>query len=132
MPTFDDVEQITTGLPDVTVGQRHGNRTWFVADKAFAWERPFTKADIKRFGDEPIRDGEVLAVSVADLGEKEAVLAECRRGVFTMQHFDGYPAVLIQLRVVGKRVLRDLVVDAWLAHAPDAVADAYVARVRRR
>jgi len=132
MATLDDVERITGELPDVTIGARHGNRTWFVAGKAFAWERPFTKADIKRFGDTPIRDGEILAVSVADLGEKEAVLAEGRRGVFTMAHFDGYPAVLIQLRVVGKRVLRDLVVDAWLAQAPDALATSFVARTRRR
>ncbi len=131
MPNFDDVEKIASELPDVTIGERHGRRTWFVASKAFVWERPFTKADIKRFGDAPIPDGEILALSVADLGEKEAVLAEGRKGVFTMQHFDGYPAVLIQLRVVGKRVLRELMVDAWLAQAPDAVADAYMARRKR-
>jgi hypothetical protein len=47
-----------------------------------------------------------------------------------MQHFDGYPAVLIQLRVVGKRVLRELVVDAWLARASDQLANSYIARCK--
>jgi hypothetical protein len=54
------------------------------------------------------------------------VLAEQRRGFFTITHFDGYPAVLIQLDVVSKRRLREAIVDAWLACAPRAMADEYV------
>src|SRR5207253_2278699 len=49
--TFDQVAAIALALPDVTEGDRHGHRTWFVGKKGFAWERPFSKADIKRFGD---------------------------------------------------------------------------------
>jgi hypothetical protein len=127
MPTFDDVEQIVAGLPEVTVGKRFGHRTWFVAGKSFAWERPYSKADLKRFGDETPPDGPILAVTVEDLEEKEAVLAAGRRGIFTIEHFANYPAILIQLRVVGKRVLRDAVVDGWLAAAPAALADEFVA-----
>ena len=134
MPGFDDVERIVADLPEVTVGARFGNRTWFVGKKAFAWERPYSKADLKRFGDATPPDGPILAVTVEDLEEKEAVLAAGRRGVFTIEHFEGFPAVLVQLRVVGPRVLRDLVVDGWLAVAPRALADDFVAAggLRRR
>ena len=58
---------------------------------------------------------------VDDLGEKEAVLAAGHRGVFTIPHFDGYAAVLIELRHVGKRVLRQLLEDGWAATAPAAL-----------
>ena len=75
MATLDDVARMALGLPEVTEGERHGNRTWFVGGKAFAWERPFSKADIRRFGDEARRTAPILAVRVEDLGEKEAVLA---------------------------------------------------------
>ena len=43
-------------------------------------------------------DGPIFAVSVADLNEKEAVLASGQKGFFTIPHFDGFAAVLIQLQ----------------------------------
>ena len=132
METLDDVARMAAELPEVTEGERYGNRTWFVGGKAFAWERPFSKADVKRFGDATVPDGPIFAVSVADLDDKEAVLAEGAKGVFTIPHFDGYAAVLIQLPVVTQRTLRELVVDAWLAGAPRELSDAYLARRRRR
>ena len=126
MATIDDVAGTAAGLPEVTDGERHGNLTWFVAGKAFAWVRPFSKADIKRYGATTPPEGPIVAVRVADLGDKEAVLAASSKGVFTIPHFDGFAAVLIQLRTVTKKVLREAVVDAWLSCAPPHLADEYL------
>ena len=128
MATIDEAAEIASGLPEVTISERYGNRTWLVAGKHFAWERPFSKADIKRFGDASPPDGPILAVKVADLGEKEAVLGAGIKGVFTIPHFDGFPAVLVQLNKVGKRALREAITDAWLACAPPKLADQFLKR----
>src|SRR6476646_7541351 len=115
MVSLEEVAQLAAGLPEATEGERHGNRTWAVAGKAFAWERPFSKADIRRFGDATPPAGPIVAVRVDDLNEKEAVLSAAPKGFFTIPHFDGYAAVLIQLKLVTKRALRDALIDGWLA-----------------
>jgi hypothetical protein len=130
--SVEEVAAFIAELPDVTEGERFGNRTWFVGGKAFAWERPFSKADLRRFGDETPPDGPILAVTVEDIGEKEAVLAQGTRGIFTIPHFDGYAAVLVQLKCVGKRAARGAILDGWLACAPDELAEEYLASKRTR
>jgi hypothetical protein len=124
--TFDDVARMAMALPGTTETESRGNRCWNVADKGFAWERPFSKADIKRFGDEPPPDGEILAVRVENLAEKEAVLAAQTPGIFTIPHFKGYAAVLIQLEKVSQEALREAITDAWLSRAPADLARDYL------
>jgi len=101
MATIEDVARLATGLPEVTAGERHGNLTWSVNGKGFAWERPFSKADIKRFGTTAPPGGPIAAVRVLDLAEKEAVRFNAPPGFFTIPHFDGYAAVLIELQAVS-------------------------------
>ena len=132
MVSIDEVARVAMDLPEVTEGERYGTRTWSVAGKTFAWERPFSKADIRRFGDAGPPDGPILAVIVEDLGEKEAVLAMQPKAFFTIPHFNNYAAVLIQLKVVGKRALREALIDGWLACAPRPLANHYIERTGSR
>lgn len=131
MVSLDDVARMAAELPETVEGERHDQRTWSVGGKAFAWERAFSKADVKRFGDQQPPDGPILAVLVEDLGEKEAVLAAQPGGFFTIPHFDGFAAVLIELPAATPDGVRDALVDGWLARAPKPLADGYLSQEQR-
>jgi hypothetical protein len=125
MATLQDVDRIMGELPEVAEGEHHGHTTWSVREKGVAWLRPFSAADLKRFGDRTPPAAPILAVNTKDLHEKEGVLATGIHGVFTIQHFDNYPAVLVELDAIDERDLRDLLVDAWLAVAPAELIDRF-------
>lgn len=97
--TLAAVDTYAKSLPGVTVGRKWNKRTWLVGDKGFLWERPFSKADLERFGDTPPPHGDIVALIVEDLDAKDALLAIAPPGFFTIPHFTGYPAILVELRV---------------------------------
>ncbi|HEX3780023.1 MAG TPA: hypothetical protein VHX38_10155 [Pseudonocardiaceae bacterium] len=128
MSTLDDAAAMAMRLPEVTEGAKFRHRTWFVDGKGFAWERPFSKADIKRFGTATPPDGPILAIKTADLGEKEAIIAANPVAFFSIEHFAGYPAVLVNLPKITKKALNEAIIDGWLACAPPKLAEAYLKR----
>ena len=69
-----------------------------------------------------------LAVRVEDLGEKEAVLAANPKAFFTIPHFDGFSAVLVQLKLATKTSVKEALTDGWLACAPPALVSQFLNR----
>jgi hypothetical protein len=126
MADRSDVERLLALLPDVSEGTRHGHRTWAVGGKGFVWERPFSKADLKRFGEDPVPQGTILALVTDGLEDKEALLQAHPDYLFTIPHFTGYPAVLLHLASASEEDLREALLDAWLVHAPTDLARAHL------
>lgn len=116
------VARLASSFPGVTEGTSWGNRTWLVAGKPFVWERPLTKADVKRFGDARIPDEPIIAIKSEDLHDKAAILASALAGAFDIEHFRNYPAFLVELPLATEDQVRELVTDGWLAVAPENLA----------
>jgi hypothetical protein len=129
MATWDDVRRIAMALPEVTEETRRGTAAWCVRGKGFVWERPLRKGDLAALGDRAPR-GDVLGVQVADLGVKEALLADDPSVYFTTPHFNGYPAVLVELEKASVEDLEEVVPEAWLSRAPKRLAQQYLDAAR--
>lgn len=129
MATWDDVRRLALALPETDERESRGSRQWRVKDKLFVWERPLRGTDLAALGD-AAPDGPILGARVEHLGAKEALLADDSGVYFTTPHFDGYPAILIQLDLISVSDLEEVTVEAWLARAPKRLVDAYL--VRRR
>jgi hypothetical protein len=85
-----------------------------VAGKKFVWvwrERVTPKRP-------KVPNPEVIVLPVADLGEKEALLAIDPEAFFTTGHYTGHKAVLVRLPMVDIQELTELITDSWLLQAP--------------
>ena len=60
----------------------------------------------------------VIALRVANLFDKDFLLALDPAKFFTEPHYDGFPAVLVRLPAVTARELRPLITEAWRCQAP--------------
>jgi hypothetical protein len=108
MATWTDVTRILRSVP--AVERTTGRRDWRMKKRLVAWERPLRQADLDALGD-AAPEGPILGVRVP-LEVKEALLATKGRYCFTTPHFDGYPAILIQLERISAAALRRLLVSA--------------------
>ena len=125
MASWDDVRRIALELPETSEQISREHPHWRVKDKLFVWERPLRRSDLEALGDSA-PDGPILGARVEHLVAKEALLADDPSVFFTTPHFDGYPAVLVQLDKIGVEDLREVIVEAWLARAPKRLARTYM------
>jgi hypothetical protein len=123
MASQEDVRRIALALPETTEATDHfafSVRNG-AKDKGFAW------VWLKRVHPNKLRvpQPDVLAVRVADGGEKESLLAADPDKFFTEPHYDGFPAVLVRLAAIEPDELRELLTDAWRTQAPRALVRSF-------
>jgi hypothetical protein len=117
MATWTQVTRILSGLEGVVSTTARQGRQWKLLDKLLAWERPLRKSDVEALGDAAPK-GEILAVRVP-LEVKDALLQTKRaNGYFTIPHFNGYPAVLVELERLPQAELKRLLKSAWADRRP--------------
>lgn len=126
MVSIDDVREIALALPGVeeAVSGHTGAAAWRLKSGQFAWLRGPSATDLRQLSElgREWPEGTVLAVRVADLGEKEALLAAEPDALFSIPHFDGYPGLLVRLDTVDRERLVEIITDAWLVRAPARMA----------
>ena len=121
MVSEEAVRHIALALPGTEDG---GDRLAFTVDgKGFAWSW-MERVEKKK---PRIERRDVLAIWVADEGEKQALLAIDPAKFFTEDHYNGYPAVLVRLGAIEIEELEELLFDAWHCRAPRALVKAFEA-----
>jgi hypothetical protein len=115
MVDLEEVQRMALALPETTAGFSDTGQFFAeVGGKGFAWTW------MERIAPKKPRVPclESLAVRVANLEEKEMLLAVNDRAFFTEPHYNGFPAILVRLAEVDPSELRDLLTDAWRTKAP--------------
>ena len=124
-----DLDELALSLPHVTKEvSDDGRPAYHVHGKLFCFHRGRRPDAVDEQTGERLAD--VLMFRVADLDEKELLLAGRSDVFFTTPHFNGYPAVLVRipgLAGLDRDELRELVVGAWLTRAQKRVAKAWLA-----
>ena len=116
MATQADVRRIALSLPEAE--EEKGRFAFSVRNKdklkGFVWVW-LERLDPKKAR---VPNPAVLAVRVANLNEKDLMIAAEPTKFFTEPHYNGYPAVLVRLAEVSVAELRPLITEAWRCQAP--------------
>lgn len=128
MATQSDVRRIALSLPETLEGEGQFSFSVLCGKKykGFAWVW-MQRVDPNK-PRVPCKD--VLAVRVANLDAKEIMLLADERKFFTEPHYNGFPAVLVRLKEIGRAELRDLLTQAWAALAPKTLVAKWKAAAR--
>lgn len=120
----DDIDEICMSLPEVELGTSWGDRpTYKVRGKGFLLFRAPGRTAVDPATGEMYDD--LLVIMTPSAAEKEALVEDERLPFFTIDHFRGFNAVLVQqsrLGEIDRDELAEVITDAWLAKAPKAVA----------
>ena len=119
MADQEDVRRIALALPGASEAEDHfafsvlnrGKPKGFV----WAWNERVAPKKPK------VRSATVVAIRVADLNEKELLLASGGEKFFTEPHYNGFPAILVRLPLIDVAELEELIEDAWRCQAPKAL-----------
>jgi hypothetical protein len=126
MASWDDVRRLALALPETSERTSRDNIHWTVKDKLFVWERPLRQSDLKALG-ESAPSGPILGARVEHELAKQALVEDDPNLFFTTPHFDGYPAILVQLDNISADGLEEVVTEAWLVRAPKRLVQQYLA-----
>ena len=116
MATQADVRRIALALPGVEEASDHF--AFSVPGKpkpkgiAWVWKE---RVEPKK---PRVPNPKFLAVRVANLAEKDLIIATEPAKYFTEPHYNGFPAVLVRLEAVTVADLRPLLEEAWRCLAP--------------
>jgi len=129
MADQNDVRRIAMSLPGASAAKERFAFSVRNRNK----ERFFVWVWLERIAPKRARvpNSSVLAVRVGDLFEKDMLLASNQEKFFTEPHYDGFPAILVRLRAVNVKELRELITAAWRCQAPRALVDGFDARHKR-
>jgi hypothetical protein len=119
-----DVDEICAALPDTELGTSWGDTpTWKVPagpkGKGFVlYRKPGPTAVDPDTGE---RYDDLLVISTPTEVEKAALVEDPTTPFFTIDHFKGYSAVLVQqsrLGEISREELAEIITDAWAKVAP--------------
>jgi hypothetical protein len=106
MPTWNDVTRIGLALPATEVSTWYGTPGMKVAGKSFLRLRTEAEGGL---------------VVLCDLDMKDALLRSGDPAFYTTPHYDGYGAILVNLKKVKRVALELLIAESWRRKAPSSL-----------